>query len=225
MRDYTKAEKRELERNALDWQRNDLQRAKRSVRLAWTIAAVACLLAVVSVGAVAALAPLKRVVPFVVQVDRTTGQTAVVPGLTGTNPISYDMSVKRYFISQYVKDREGWVPLAENEMFHAVELMSGDEEKKRWSDFFSRSNPASPQTVFKDTPMASIDIRSISFINDKVAEVHFARTVYSHVGQPLVSNYVATLTFTITNRPQLERDLNVNPIGFTVANYQVSPEV
>lgn len=58
MRLYSKAEKKELERNALDWQRNDLQRAKRSVRLAWTIAGLSGLLAIVSVGAVAALTPL-----------------------------------------------------------------------------------------------------------------------------------------------------------------------
>lgn len=225
MRLHTKAEKKALERNALDWQRNDLQRAKRSVRLAWSIAGVAGLLAIVSVGAVAALAPLKKVVPFVVQVDKATGQTSVVPGLSGTNPMTYDISVKRYFLSQYVKDREGWIPLAENELIHAVMLMSGDEEKARFTQYFGRSNPASPQLVFKDTPMASIGIRSISFINDNVAEIHYARTVYSHVGDPLVSNYVATLTYTITNRPQLERDLNVDPIGFTVTNYQTSPEV
>ena len=225
MRLYTKAEKKELERNALDWQRNDLQRAKRSVRLAWSIAGLSGLLAVVSVGAVAALTPLKRVEPFVIQVDRATGQTTIVPGLHGTNPMTYDSSVKRYFLSQYVKDREGWIPLAENELIHAVLLMSGDDEKQRFTEFFSKSNPASPQLLFKDTPMASVDIRSISFINDNVAEVHYARTAYSHGGQAMVSDYVATLTYTITNRPQLERDLNVDPIGFTVTNYQTSPEV
>jgi type IV secretion system protein VirB8 len=225
MRLYSKAEKKELERNALDWQRSDLQRAKRSMRVAWSVAGVAGLLAIVSVGAVAALAPLKRVIPFVVQVDKTTGQTALVPGLSGTNPMSYDISVKRYFLSQYVKDREGWTPLAENELVRAVMLMSGDEEKMRFTQFFSRSNPASPQVLFKDTPMASVTVRSISFINDNVAEVHYARTIYSHIGDPLVSNYVATLTFTITNRPQFERDLNVDPIGFTVTTYQTSPEV
>ena len=225
MREYTKAEKKQLEQNALDWQRSDILRAKRSVRLAWTIASVSGALAIAGVSAVAMLAPLKRVEPFVIQVDRTTGQTSVVPGLRGTNPITYDVAVKRYFISQYVKEREGWTPLAENEMYQAVLLMSGDEEKKRYNEYFSRSNPASPQLVFKDTPMVSIDIQSISFINDNVAEVHFARTVYSHVGPPLVSRYVATMTFKITNRPQLERDLNVNPIGFAVANYQTSPEV
>jgi len=224
MRIYSKAERAELERNALDWQRNDLQRAKRSIRLAWGVAGVSSLLAIVSVGAVAALAPLKRVEPFVIQVDRTSGETSIVPGLRGTNPMTYDVSVKRYFLSRYVKDREGWIPLAENEQIHAVLLMSGDEEKRRFTEYFSRANPASPQNVFKDTPMAKVDIRSISFINDNVAEVHFARTVYPHVGQPLVSNYVATLTYAITDRPQLERDLAVNPIGFTVSNYQTSPE-
>jgi type IV secretion system protein VirB8 len=225
MRLYTSAEKRELQRNALDWQRNDLQRAKRSVRLAWTVAGISGLLAILSVDAVAALTPLKRVEAFVVQVDRSTGQTSVVPGLKGRNPMSYDASVKRYFLSQYVKDREGWIPLAENELVHAVLLMSGDDEKQRFTEFFSRSDPISPQLIFKDTPMASVEIRSISFINEDVAEVHYARTVYSHVGQALVSNYVATLTYTITNRPQLERDLNIDPIGFSVTNYQTSPEV
>jgi type IV secretion system protein VirB8 len=225
MRLYSKAEKKALERNALDWQRSDLQRAKRSVRFAWSVAGIASLLSIVSVGAVAALAPLKRVVPFVVEVDKVTGQTSLVPGLTGANPMSYDASVKRYFLSQYVKDREGWLPLAENELIHAVLLMSGDEEKRRFTEFFGRSNPASPQLVFRDTPMASVQIRSISFINENVAEVHYARTVFSHIGDPLVSNYVATLTFTIANRPQLERDLNVDPIGFSVTNYQTSPEV
>jgi type IV secretion system protein VirB8 len=224
MRLYTKAEKKDLERNALDWQRNDLQRAKRSVRLAWTVAGISGLLAIVSVGAVAALTPLKRVEPFVVQVDRTTGQTSIVPGMRGTNPMTYDVAVKRYFLSQYVKDREGWIPLAENELIHAVLLMSADEEKQRFTEFFSRTNPGSPQILFKDTPMASVDIKSISFINDNVAEVHYARTVYSHVGQAMVSSYVATLTYTITNRPQLERDLSVDPIGFTISNYQTSPE-
>lgn len=225
MREYTKAERKQLGQNALDWQRNDVMRAKRSARLAWMVAGVAGLLAIVSVGAVASLAPLKRVEPFVVQVDRATGQTTIVPGLRGVNPMTYDVTVRRYFISQYVKNREGWVPFAESEMVHAVALMSGDEEKKRFNDFFSRSNPASPQQIFKDTPMASIDIHSISFINDNVAEVHYSRAAYSHVGAPLVSRYVATMTFKITNRPQLERDLNVNPIGFTVSNYQSTPEV
>jgi type IV secretion system protein VirB8 len=224
MRFYSGSEQKELQRNALDWQRNDLQRAKRSVRLAWSVAALSGLLAIVSVGAVAALTPLKRVEPFVIEVDKATGQTSVVPGLHGTNPMTYDVSVKRYFLSRYVKDREGWIPLAENELIHAVLLMSGDEEKRRFTEFFSRTNPVSPQLVFKDTPMVSVAIRSISFLNDNVAEVRYSRTVYSHVGQPLVSNYVATLTFTITNRPQLERDLAVDPIGFTVSNYQTSPE-
>lgn len=210
---------------ALDWQRNDIQSARRSARLAWSVAGVAGLTAAAAVFAVAMLTPLKRVDPFVIQVDRSTGQTSIVPGLTGRNPISYDISVKRYFIAQYIKDREGWVPLAENEMIHAVDLMSAEEERGRYDGSFSPTNPTSPLIVFKDTPMASINIRSISFLNQNVAEVHYSRTVYGHNAEAMVSRYVAVMTFAITNRPAMESDLTLNPIGFSVSTYQSTPEV
>ena len=59
--------------NARRWEQDLLLSAHRSPRIAWVIAAGACALAVASVGAVAALAPLKTVEPFVIRVDNATG--------------------------------------------------------------------------------------------------------------------------------------------------------
>ena len=67
------------------WEQDLLLSAHRSRRVAWVIAAGACALAVASVGAVAALAPLKTVEPFVIRVDNATGIVETVSALTSTS--------------------------------------------------------------------------------------------------------------------------------------------
>jgi type IV secretion system protein VirB8 len=59
--------------NARRWEQDLLLSAHRSRRTAWVIAGGACVLAVASLSAVAALAPLKTVEPFVIRVDNATG--------------------------------------------------------------------------------------------------------------------------------------------------------
>ncbi|MDE2562814.1 MAG: type IV secretion system protein [Sphingomonadales bacterium] len=224
MRQYTRAEIDQLSKTARDWERNDILRAKWSARFAWILAVVMGLLAIAAVGALAMLVPLKQVVPYVIQVDRTTGQTRVVNAMTGKNPVSYDESLKRHMIAQYVESREGWVPLAENEMIHTVELMSADEEAHRFDIWFRKTNPQSPQIRFANVPFVKVEIRAISFINPSVAQVRYDQTVYQHTGPAEVGRYIATLTFRITSKPPLDADLQIDPVGFEVTNYQTSPE-
>lgn len=82
--------------NARRWEQDLLLSAHRSRRTAWVIAAAACALAVASVGAVAALAPLKTVEPFVIRVDNATGIVDTVSALNST-PARYDEAVTKYF--------------------------------------------------------------------------------------------------------------------------------
>ena len=56
--------------------------AYRSTRTAWIVAGVSGVLAACSALAVAALAPLKSVEPFVIRVDNATGIVDVVSALT-----------------------------------------------------------------------------------------------------------------------------------------------
>jgi type IV secretion system protein VirB8 len=75
--------------NARRWEQDLLLAAHRSRRTAWVIAAGACALAVASLSAVAALAPLKTVEPFVIRVDNATGIVDTVSALNST-PARYD---------------------------------------------------------------------------------------------------------------------------------------
>ena len=67
-------------------------------------------------------------------------------------------------------------------------------------------------------------IRNITFINDKVANVRFSKTV--RLGQEVkVTDWIATLTFAYTKAPMLESDRIRNPLGFQVDSYRADPEI
>lgn len=209
---------------ARSWERNELGAARRSKRLAWTVAAGACLVAVVAVGAVAALAPLKTVEPFVVRVDQSTGAVDVMTGLKGTDHLTYDEAVSKYFLALYVRTREGWLPQSAEQNFRQVAIMSAPPEQQRWADDFRPNNAQSPQVLWGDNGVSLIDVRAISFVSPKVANVRFHR-ILRLAQQTTESDWIATIAFTYTKAPLAEADRLRNPLGFQVISYRSDPEV
>src|SRR5258706_3293449 len=155
------------------WDQDRLASARRSARLAWSVAACAGLLALAGVGAVAALAPLKSVEPFVVRVDRATGVVDVMTGLKGEAHLTYEEAVSKYFLGLYVRAREGWLPQAAEQNFRQVSILSTPAEQQRWADAFRPANPQSPQVAWGEAAQSLIEVRAISFVSPKVASVRF----------------------------------------------------
>lgn len=206
------------------WDEDRLASALRSRRLAWTVAAGAGLLAIVAVGAVAALTPLKTVEPYVVRVDRATGAVEVMSGLKGGRDLTYEEAVTKAFLATYVRARETWLPPAAEANFRQVSIMSTPAEQARWADAFRPTNPASPQVVYGPAAEAQVEVRAISFVAPKVANVRFHRVVRQG-GQTLQSDWIATLAFAYTRAPMAEADRLRNPLGFQVTSYRADPEV
>lgn len=218
---------RDLERyfaEARSWDQDRIRTAYRSRRIAWITAAIAGVLAIVSVGAVVVLAPLKTVVPFVITVDRNTGATEVATAITGNKPVTYDEAVSKFFLAQYVRVREGWIPAAARENFNTVAILSDPSEQARWQKAFDASNPSSPQTAFGPHAAAEITVRSIAFVNSKIAQVRFTRTLRPDLGDSVTSNWIATISFGYTAAPMSEGDRFRNPLGFQVSGYRADPE-
>lgn len=207
------------------WDQDRLASALRSRRLAWSAAAVATGLAVIATGAVAMLTPLKSTEPFVIRVDQTTGAVDVMRGLSAEDgPVRYDEAVSKYFLGQYVRQREGYLDPAAEDAFRLVSILSAPAEQRRWADLFRGSNPASPQNLYGRDGEAIISIRAIGFINDGVANVRFHRTV-RQAQQTVESDWIATIAFTYTRAPMSEPDRLRNPLGFQVTSYRADPEV
>lgn len=209
---------------ARSWDVDRVQRAERSRKFAWLVAAAAGGLSIVALGAVAALAPLKTVEPFVVRVDRATGAVEVMSALKSEKPVTYDEAVTKHFLAQYIRARETWLPPAAESNFRQVSIMSTPAEQQRWGDAFRPSNPESPQVAFGPNSEAQIAIRSVTFVADGVANVRFHRTVRQSQ-QVTESDWIATAAFTYTKAPMAEGDRLRNPLGFQVTSYRADPEV
>ncbi|MDR6710248.1 MULTISPECIES: type IV secretion system protein [unclassified Novosphingobium] len=210
--------------SARTWEYDRMRAAVQSRRVAWMVASGACLLAVVSVGAVALLAPLKTVVPYVIRVDRSTGETEIVTALKGPQPRTYDDAVNRYFIAQYVRLREGWLNDAARENAYTVMLMSEQAEAGRYLASVESSNKNAPSNIYGDGGFVSITIRSISYLSPTVAQVRFSKIITMGQNAAVAQNWNAILTFKYSAAPEHEKDRVINPLGFQVVNYRSDPE-
>jgi type IV secretion system protein VirB8 len=209
---------------AKSWDADRMRGAERSRRFAWIVAGCAGVLATAAVGAVAALAPLKTVEPFVVRVDRSTGAVDVMTALKSERPLSYDEALTKHFLAQYVRARETWLPAAAEANFQQVSIMSTPSEQQQWADAFRPANPQSPQVLYGPAGETQVSIRAISFVADGVANIRFHRVI-RQASQASESDWIATVAFSYTKAPMGEGDRLKNPLGFQVSSYRADPEV
>ncbi|MBA4747423.1 MAG: virB8 family protein [Sphingopyxis sp.] len=209
---------------AASWDHDRLIAANRSKRLAWTIAAIASGLAITGVAAVAMLTPLKTVAPYVITVDKATGASEITSPMSGDRQITYNEAVAKYFLADYVRNREGWIPQARQEFFDGVLAMSSRDEQARWTAFYSKVNPKSPQSVFTDLDTVFVAIKSVTFVSKSVAQVRFTKTLQrgtSATDTPAI----ATITYDTTDTPTTEQQRFKNPLGLEVQSYRADLEV
>ena len=209
---------------AESWDRDRFVAAARSRRIAWIVAGVSSALAIVSVGSVMALSPLKTVVPYVVTVDKSTGATEVAQGLRGDKSITYDEAIRKYFLADYVRTREGWIPQAREEFYRKVLALSTREEQNRWTSFYKKDNPDSPQNQLTANDAVFVAIRSVAFISPNVAQVRFVKRLQRDQ-QVIETPAIATITFDVLSKPETEAGRYANPLGFQVKSYRADAEV
>jgi type IV secretion system protein VirB8 len=209
---------------AQSWDRDRFVAANRSKRIAWTVAGVAGALAIVGVGSVAALSPLKTVVPYVITVDKSTGATEVTQSLRGDKTITYDEAVRKYFLANYVRVREGWIPQARTEYFNQVLALSAREEQNRWIAFYKKDNPDSPQNQLTANDTIFVQIKAVTFISSNVAQVRFTKRL-ERDQQVIDTPVIATITFDVLSKPESEAGRYANPLGFQVKSYRADVEI
>ncbi|WP_017195945.1 virB8 family protein [Bartonella birtlesii] len=198
--------------------------SRRITRASLTIAAIAVIVATLSSIAVITLTPLKTVEPFVIRVDNSTGIVEVVEALK-EGPTNVDEAITRYFAAKYVRSREGFEAEEIQHNFQTVSLLSSPEEQERFASWYGAKNPQSPQILYKHASV-TITIKSISFINQDVAQVRYYRTIRDdETNKELITHWVATLTFEYINAPISVQNRLINPLGFIVNEYRTDPEV
>jgi len=209
---------------AASWERDKLAAAERSKKLAWVVAGVAGALATAGVVAVAALTPLKTVEPYVITVDRNTGEASIAAKLHGDATITYDEAVRKYFLATYVRYREGWIAAAREEYFDAFMVMSARPEQDRWSRFYKTDNPQSPQNILANRTDVFVEIKRVSFLGGNVAQVYFTKESVTG-SNSTKTDAVATIKYKVDGTPSKEVDRFKNPLGYQVESYRADVEV
>jgi type IV secretion system protein VirB8 len=206
------------------WDQDRFVAANRSKRLAWTVAIIASGLTITSIAAIVMLTPLKTVAPYVITVDKATGASEITAQMSGDNQITYNEAVAKYFLADYVRNREGWIPQARKEFFEGVLAMSSREEQARWTAFYSKDNPSSPQNVFTDLDTVFIAVKSVIFVSDSVAQIRFTKSLQQG-SRVTDTQAIATVTYDTTDTPTTEQQRFKNPLGLEVQTYRADLEV
>ncbi len=192
-----------------------------SAKRAWRIAGGASVLTALSLIAVACLAPMKSVEPFVIRVDNTTGIVDVVSAITG--PSTYHDATTKYFAGLYVRAREGFAASEAESNFRTVALMSVAAEQRRFQELDRGCNPQSPQVQYGKTALVRITISSVSMLDKHVASVRYLKTVLRG-DETTTTHWIATLTFSYSSEAMSAADRQINPLGFLVSDFKADAE-
>lgn len=221
-----KVEKQDFEKylqEARTWETDKVRESEKSKKIAWRVATVSGATAFAAVMAVAAMMPLKRVEPYVIRVDNSTGIVDVVEALTD-GKTNYDEAMNKYFTQWYVRYREGYSKELAEDYYYNVGIMSSSLEQQKYYQFFNPKNPISPLNVYGAYAKVKIRIKSTSFINPTVSLVRYTKEIERGLDKPIVTHWAATVTFKYTKAPMAEKDRAINPLGFQVVEYRNDPD-
>jgi type IV secretion system protein VirB8 len=210
------------------WDEDRAANQSRLQRTAWAVAVAGWLCAVASAGALFLLMPLKRVEPFVVRVDSSTGIVDVVPVYAGN--ASMDQAVTRYFLAHYVTTCERFnFATAENDYEECASFHSA-KRNQSWYALWAPSNPGSPLNVHRDGSVVRVTVTSLTFLNRSngladVAQVRYLKAEQLDSGAAkAVTHWIATVRYSYTSPATDPRMRRWNPLGFKVLEFVSEPE-
>ena len=214
---------------AATWDTDRVARIERTARIAWWTAGGGWLCAIMTGIALVLLMPLKRVDPFVVRVDNTTGIVDVVPVYAGHAGVAE--AVTRYLLTHYVTICERFnFPTAESD-YQECGAFHSAQRNQAWYAQWTQTNPDSPLNLYKDGTTVRAQVASVSFFKrangvSDLAQVRYTKGKRSAgAAEEQVTHWIATVQYTYTEPSKDPRVRGWNPLGFKVVDFHPEPEV
>jgi type IV secretion system protein VirB8 len=212
---------------AASWDADRAAQNARSARVAWRVATGACVLTAVAVVALMLLMPLKRVEPFVIRVDNTTGIVDVVPVFVGEAPMSE--VVTRYLLDHYLTVCERFNFSTAESDYEECSSFHAPARHQEWMALWDRTNPNSPLNVHRDGTSVRVQVSSITFFDrssgvEDLAQVRFIKSTRSGNGGEQISQWIATVQYVYATPATDPRMRRWNPLGFKVVDYRTEAE-
>ncbi len=183
--------------------------------------------AVACAVALAALTPLKRVEPFVIRVDNSTGIVDVVPQYTGTQEMP--QLVTRYLLTHYVTTCERFnFDTAESD-YNECGAFHTAQRNQAWYAQWKRSNPASPLNLYRDGTTVRAQVISVTFLKVEraggLAQIRFVRRLRpAPDAAEQLTHWIAAVRYQYSAPAKDPRQRGLNPLGLRIAEYRVEQE-
>jgi type IV secretion system protein VirB8 len=214
---------------AESWDADRSAQYRRSARTAWWVAGGGWVCATATGLALVALMPLKRVDPFLVRVDNSTGIVDVVPVSVGT--ATPDEAVTRYFLSHYLSVCERFNFATAESDYEECGAFHSAQRNQAWYAEWSATNPKSPLNVHKDGSSVRVQVTAVSFFTrasglSDLAQVRYLKAARQGAGAPeSFTHWVATIQYAYTEPAKDPRTRRWNPLGFKIVDFHSEPEI
>lgn len=215
----------EYYKQELEWQNEKYDAAIKHKRTGWLVATIFGALSFLLAFAIAALVPLKTVVPITIEVDKLTGETQVRKPVD-EGSLTQSEALTRYWLNKYViarvtHDMQDFV-----ERYNKVKMMSSLEEFARFEKAFDPKKPDSPYQKYGEKGVLKVKVKSIVFLKPKVASIRIETTVDKPGEKPTDPvPQIITTSFQFTLSPKNQEERLENPLGFQATEWRIDSEV
>jgi len=204
------------------WEHDIARRNRNSRALAWIVAAVMSVVAVVALGVLALLVPLKTFEPYMVVVDKTTGFVEVKRPMA-EGALTQDEAVTMFNVVRYIKARETYDPRALKDNFDLAQLLATGDAARELTEIYSPANPNNPVKLHGTNTEIAVNIKSVTFPNNRTALVRFS-TDEKSATNVVTRNWVSLVRFRYSGAPMRNEWRFDNPLGFQVLEYRRDQE-
>lgn len=202
---------------------SSLEALRREKKLAWRIAVFNGALLAVSLTGYAFLLPLKQSVPYVVQVDKLTGETSTLEPLGSRTSAPLDAQDKS-LAAQYVRARESYDWHTIKDTYAFTNLMSSPQTQREFHALYESKD--SPDKLLRDNYKVTVDILAVSRIGE-LMQVRFVKKpipMSPAAAEIPPQRMIATIKYGYVNGEAKESDRLINPLGYRVYSYEAVPE-
>jgi len=214
---------------AASWDLDRRRQGARTVRLALWVAGAGWLAVLALSAALLVLMPLKRVEPFVVRVDNTTGIVDVVPVYAGKGALPETLT--RYLLTHYVTVCERFNFSTAESDYEECGAFHTAQRNQAWYALWNPENPSSPLNLYKDGTSVRAEVSSVTFFKrasgiTDLAEVRYVKSKHT-AGSAAVetTHWLATLQYAYAEPSTDAKTRLLNPLGFKVMDFHAEPEV
>lgn len=215
-------------REAQSWDADRAAALRRSATRAWWTAGAGWLCAVLGLTAIMLLMPLKRVEPYVVRVDNSTGIVDVVPVYSANSPP--EEAVTRYFLAHYLTICERFNFATAESDYEECGAFHSAQRNQAWYALWTSTNPASPLNLYKDGTTVRVQVAAVSFFTrgsglSDLAQVRYVKAVRQGAGaEEKLAHWVATIQFAYAEPSHDPKIRRWNPMGFKIIDFRTELE-